>query len=111
MGGLWSTVPLVMLAGCHFDTSPVRDGSPGMDTAGNDAPGANCFGHGFEIVCLAAQPTGSLTIQGVAINTDSSTMCAATTSATVDACVLAGHDVTISGSLAATGGRPLVIVA
>ncbi|CAN5219672.1 hypothetical protein BH11MYX1_BH11MYX1_05170 [soil metagenome] len=74
--------------------------------------GVTCFGAGFGKTCFADAdvPTVAVTITGP-IDTDTSTRCAATVIGAPPWCVIAGTDVTTTGSIAVTGSRPLVLVA
>jgi len=110
MGGLASVVPLVLVAGCQFaKADPVSDG--GDDGAGGDSPQGLCFGGAIERVCLVALPTMPVSIaDDQRIDTGSSPLCVPVVSATVDACVVAGASIDISGNLTGVGSRPLVLV-
>ena len=73
-----------------------------------------CFGEDPFVVCLAAAPSAPLTLSApTVLDTDSSTMCVATTSGGTGYCVIAGTTVTVEGEgrWRATGTKPLVLVA
>ncbi len=90
-------------------------GSPNTITILDDDP--VCLGPtGNYQVCLAAPPTQPVTLSG-ALNTDTSTQCAAFqptgwTPAQPAACFVIGTTITIAaGTVSVTGSRPLVLVA
>lgn len=126
-GSLRVMVVVCMLAGCRqlfgIDSTDVaRDGAIADDDArGDDGPrsdgpppgidAAVCYGTGYEQVCLAAAPTGPVMLAGTAINTDDAAGCASVVTASTPACVIAGTTVAVSGTVRATGTRPLVLIA
>ena len=77
-----------------------------------DTLSGTCYGTGLVVACFDAVPTGTLMLGGnQPINTDTDARCATTTNA-VAACVLAAESITVAnGFFAATGSRPLVLVA
>lgn len=86
-------------------------GTAAIDMALPDARA--CFGDAPFTVCLASAPSGPLTLT-MAINTDTSNLCVATTSGGAGYCVLAGTTITVDSdglTLRAMGSRPLVLVA
>lgn len=85
-----------------------EDGGVDVDTM----PG-HCYGTGLVTACFDAVPTGSITVTtNTTINTDTDERCAPTLNA-VPACVVAAESITVNGGLflAATGTKPLVLVA
>jgi len=114
------------LAGCGFNSSGAIDAGPGdaardggldatdapSDSSIDGPPAAGCYGS-FAPVCLATIPTAPLDInQPLTIDTDTSPLCRPTANGTaIDACVLAGSDVTINYRVDARGNRPLVVIA
>jgi hypothetical protein len=83
-------------------------GIDGPINLGSDAggPAATCFGSGFVTACFASPPSGSVILTG-SIDTDTDTRCDATVTAT---CNIGGRTVMTSGTVRATGSRPLVLV-
>ena len=90
-------------------TADVVDGQLFLDASPADV---TCFGTGFGKVCFAAGdiPKAQVTVTG-SIDTDTSNLCSTTVSGGPPVCVIAGADVTTTGPIAVTGGKPLVIVA
>jgi hypothetical protein len=82
------------------------------DDAGADAPSGHCYGTGLVTACFDDVPSGTRTFgNNDTIDTDSDPMCATTTNA-VPACVIAAESITVeNGFWAATGSKPLVLVA
>lgn len=80
-----------------------------------DAPpaGVVCFGTGFGKTCFesANVPTTPATLTAQTINTDSSPLCSTAVHANPGWCVIATTDLTISGTVNAIGGKPLVLLA
>jgi hypothetical protein len=91
------------------------DAPPAPPPDGAVVPGDEqvCFGRADRmLMCLLAAPQTALTIdQPIAINTDTSTMCAPATGAASAYCVITATDLTISSKLLTTGSRPLVLIA
>ena len=79
------------------------DGGLGGDGGGNEI----CYGSGIIHACFAAAPTGSITLAAGALDTDSDPRCSTAIS---NACVVAADSVMVSGTVTATGGRPLVVL-
>ena len=122
-------VALGLAAGCGFsapagqgpiDAAPSRDAdaldpdATLVDGSIDAPPGAACYGSAFGRVCLSSEPTGATAINAPStIDTDSPAMCAATVAGTTiaNACVVAAGSFSIDNRLAATGSRPLVLVA
>lgn len=89
------------------------DGAPRVDAkvfldAGE--PGVTCVGAGIGKVCFmdADVPTAAVTLTGT-IDTDTDAMCSTKVVGHPAWCVVAGTTVTVTSSLAVTGGRPLVL--
>ena len=105
-----------VVTACSY--TPPRDQAPtdaDQDGAVNDAPPVvRCFGT-FKKVCLENPPTSAFTLGGAdnSVITEMQSNCVTTTneSTVASSCVIAGSSVTIDGSLTASGGVPLVIVA
>ena len=74
--------------------------------AGIDVPADDCFGTGFEKVCLV-NPMPTLDLNA-AINTDTDSRCIA---AYPTVCAIGAIDVSVSGIVTASGSKPLVVVA
>lgn len=88
------------------DTASASDG-PMM---GSDSGTSNvCYGAGPGKVCFAQAPTGTQMINA-AINTDTAA-CATNVVGNNPGCVLASDSISISGAVAVTGAKPLVLVA
>jgi hypothetical protein len=86
-------------------------GDSGTDTPPGD--NANCFGTGLVVACFSAAPSGDqMLATSVIVNTDTSPQCATLTNGN-NWCVIAAHSITINTgvTVAATGMRPLVLVA
>lgn len=108
---------LALFAACSYNPpsgETPTDGVAGDAPATDAPPTARCFGTGFEQVCLANPPTADFSLGGAtsSVITDMQANCAELTSeSTVLACVIAGRSITIDGSLTASGGLPLVLLA
>jgi hypothetical protein len=98
-----------------------RPGAPGTvpdamtdaapDAESTDAAASACFGTTLLHVCLASPPTQPFAISSFTlIDTASTTACAPLVSGG-DYCVIAATTMTITGTLRATGRRPLVLIA
>jgi hypothetical protein len=105
--------------GLGSDARPGSDGSAGSDTPVDHPPDTppNCLGvPGWEL-CFTQIPSGGVALTGNLSTNAGSNQCAATgtwswtTANQPDACVVAGGTITISGTLTATGSRPLVLAA
>jgi hypothetical protein len=84
--------------------------SPPIDGPGIDAPpGDVCYGTGPGKVCFAQPPTGSQTIS-IVVDTDGA-MCSTVVDGTPPGCVIAADSIQITGPVAVTGSKPLVLVA
>ena len=87
---------------------------PPVDSSIDAPPSAGCFGD-FAQVCLAALPGSDVNLNSgnnLILDTDASTLCEVLAEGTaVDACVLAGRNVKIDGTISARGLRPLVLLA
>ena len=71
-----------------------------------------CFGNAPFAICLAAAPTAPLPISStMTINTDTSSMCVATTSGGANYCVVAATSIAITAKLRGVGSKPLVLIA
>ena len=72
-----------------------------------------CYGTGIVKICLAAAPTAPFTTSGgtTLIFTTSSSLCAHVVSGGDNYCVIAATTITLGGALAATGSKPLVLLA
>ena len=78
------------------------------------APGVTCFGMGFGKTCFmeANLPNAPATVPAGPFNTDNSPLCATNVEGNPPWCVIAATDLTIAtGTLAAIGTKPLVLVA
>lgn len=90
------------------DASVTPDGT--LDTRPDSPPG--CYGSSTEdLVCFFTPPEGAVTLDAVAINTDSSPLCSKNVRSGPFACVIAGNSVWLHGTVRAVGSRPLVVVA
>jgi hypothetical protein len=73
-----------------------------------------CFGQGVVQVCLDTAPTRAVTLPGAVnpLDTSAATNCTkiVTQTSGPELCVIAGTTVTVSGSFAAIGTRPLVLI-
>lgn len=105
---------------CVGAPTPAIDSSPGSEPPppGIDAkqfldapaPGTVCYGVGLAKACFATPPVNTITLTA-AINTDNSQMCSTLVMGNPPWCVIAGNEVVVSGTVVATGGKPLVLVA
>jgi hypothetical protein len=86
----------------------------GVDTGDvGDTNNMVCYGTGLVMACFPGPVSGTQTFsQTAALNTDTSTLCAATLN-NVPACVIAADTITVNTGIVigATGSRPLVLVA
>ncbi|HSK01076.1 MAG TPA: hypothetical protein VK932_07535, partial [Kofleriaceae bacterium] len=82
--------------------------SGGGDGGMNDV----CYGapNGLVRPCFSSAPTEDITLPGT-IDTDTSTLCGAPLSGGNGYCVIAANNITLDDSVAATGSKPLVLVA
>ncbi|HSK01444.1 MAG TPA: hypothetical protein VK932_09390 [Kofleriaceae bacterium] len=96
------------LTGCRFDLPEAGV----SDAVLSDAPLGGCYGAPSGLVrpCFASAPTGNITLPGT-IDTDTSTLCGAPMSGGNGYCVVAANNITLDDSVAATGTKPLVLVA
>src|SRR5262249_22497541 len=96
------------------DASGAGDGPAGHDAAvASDARACPGTGLGVQ-VCLVHQPTQDLTVtfvRAIDTNVGSNDCVDLTRPSASDYCVLSATDITLSGTLVATGTRPLVLVA
>ncbi len=91
-------------------SQPPPDAHP---SDGSTADARLCFGDAPFTVCLAAAPSAPMTLTS-SINTDTSSLCVATTSGGMGFCVVAGTTITVTSegpTFRATGSKPLVLVA
>jgi hypothetical protein len=88
-----------------IDDAPPLDDGPAIDAP----PGHVCYGTGPGMVCFAQPPTGTQTI-ATAIDTDGA-MCSTAVDGTPPGCVIAADSIQITGTVAVTGSKPLVLVA
>jgi hypothetical protein len=122
---------IAILAACNFQSTraPVTDvdasvDGPGIDAAALDATSVDavilpdaqlCYGVGVVKVCFQALPTGTVTLPAGAnpLDTSVNTNCTQVVAQQggPSLCVIAGMNVTVSGTLVAVGARPLVLVA
>jgi hypothetical protein len=118
---------VVVLAACGFKSSPAQgtppDGNAGGGGIDASTPDAHvdapvqaidaqlCFGKGVVEVCLKAAPTTDKTFTATNFNTDG-TSCIETFPQTngPDLCVVAYKNLTVSGTVTATGSRALVLL-
>ena len=70
-----------------------------------------CYGTGTVKICLAAVPTQPMTIGDQTLDTGVPAMCATTVTGGDNYCVVVATTITISGTLRATGTKPLVLIA
>jgi hypothetical protein len=100
------------LAGCRFDLPEA--GVVDADPDGSDDAVALefCYGasNGLVRPCFTSAPTGDITLQG-SLNTDTSPMCMPPKSGGDGYCVIAANNITVADTVAATGSKPLVLVA
>src|SRR6478735_8842912 len=105
--GVWKLL-VTFAAGCSFQHGSLngRDGSPGdlADTSNADSSdgrsdaSGDCYGTGLVQVCFAQPPSMPKMLSTQTINTDTSPECQAYSSPqAIDACVIAGTIVSISG--------------
>jgi hypothetical protein len=123
---------IAMLAACNFQATRVDN--PAVDASGTE-PGADaavavdaspidtpapppdtqfCLGAGLVRVCFATPPTGNLNLPlGGTLDTTASANCNLVVGqqAGPQLCVLAAANVTVTGTFAAVGTRPLVLFA
>ncbi|HEY1548237.1 MAG TPA: hypothetical protein VGG28_10470 [Kofleriaceae bacterium] len=71
--------------------------------------GTYCYGTGLAVACFAAPPATPVTLTA-AIDTGGA-MCATNVIDNPPWCVIAGSEVTVTGTVVATGAKPLVLVA
>lgn len=93
---------------------PTPDASMGSDAdasmTGSDSGTSNvCYGTGPGKVCFAQAPTGTQLLN-TAIDTDGA-VCATNVVGNNPGCVIAGDSIVITGAVAVTGSKPLVLVA
>ena len=89
---------------------PGSGGGDGRDAATEPPADASaCFGTGLVRLCLDAAPSQPVTFGDATLDTDTSPACVGYDGTGL--CVVAGTDVAITGTLRATGSRPLVVVA
>jgi hypothetical protein len=115
---------LVLCGGCrqlfgiaspdHLGDAAIGDGiaiDAAIDTLPDTPPGAICYGAGFGRTCFHAPPQGDLALNQ-AIDTDTSAECdVGNVLGSQSWCVIAAKTITISGTVAATGMKPLVLIA
>ncbi len=105
-----------VITACSY--TPPSDQAPidatGDGPPGNDAPLVRCFGT-FKKVCVENPPTVAFTLGGAenSVITEMQSNCVKMTneSTVASSCVIAGSSVTIDGTLTASGGLPLIILA
>jgi hypothetical protein len=70
-----------------------------------------CFGKGVVQFCLTSAPTADKTLQATSFNTDGNSCTQTVTQANgPDLCVVAAKNLTVSGTVTATGNRALVLL-
>lgn len=134
----WSTWLAALLLGACYAPRATRDcevicntaagdlcpddltcGTSGLCSAGGnactgdlpDVPGI-CFGTGIARPCVPAVPEGTITLSGpLDTSTDSRCVPVNQPGTGPTLCVIAGERIALSGSVHATGARPLVLVA
>jgi len=103
--GLFCSTQLICEDGANATddagTNPMIDGLP-------DA--LVCYGTGIVKVCFASAPTQPLSISDQTLDTGTPTMCATTVTGGDNYCVVVATTITISGTLRATGPKPLVLI-
>src|ERR1043165_5525946 len=94
----------------HADAARNDDAADGPPMVTGDA--RQCFGSGLGTFCLAALPTGPLSIlSDTTIDTDSSTLCVAYSGTGAGSyCIIAGTNITIGSHLVAVGTKPLIVI-
>jgi len=124
----WLGVLLLGACGFHSHELAPFDSQGGPDTPGvHDAPadgrpdappdappdGALCYGAGILKPCLSAAPTAPLDVPvgTTAISTDSGCTQVIAQTGGPEVCLLAYTNITIEGTLEATGARPLALLA
>ena len=85
-----------------------RSGDAAIDTSFDAS--TFCYGGGTFVVCLPAQPAGTLVLNTQSYDTTTCPGGTAVLEAGGVLCVLAGQSVIIDGTVRAVGARPLVIV-
>jgi hypothetical protein len=68
-----------------------------------------CFGS-FEHLCFTTPPTGDVALSG-AIDTATDARCVTMTGAGGELCVIGGSQIEVTGTVAVSGARPLVLIA
>jgi hypothetical protein len=108
---------LALVMACSYPALPPSNAA-GDDARSQDADidvaplGARlCFGTAPFAICLATLPPAQLPISStMTINTDTSSMCVATTSGATNYCVVAAENIMITAKLRGVGGKPLVLL-
>jgi hypothetical protein len=100
---------------CVGDTTPT-DGNVAIDAKEfHDAmpPGVACFGTGFGKTCFKTEnvPSSPVTLTAQNIDTNTSPLCSIVVENNPGWCVIAATDLTVTGTVTATGAKPLVLVA
>lgn len=88
-------------------------GVVGSDAPGDPSDARQCFGTGLVQVCLTAPPAGDKTLATTSLDTSSATACTQIVSQAggPDLCVIAARNLTVTGTVVATGTRALVLIA
>ncbi len=107
---------IAVITACSYTPPPDQvptDAADG-DGPGADAPLVRCFGT-FKKVCVENPSTSAFTLGGAesSVITEMQANCVRQTneSTVASSCVVAGSSVTIDGTLTASGGLPLIILA
>jgi hypothetical protein len=94
------------------DAPSISDGGPdafAYEDAHVPMDGTYCYGTGLAVACFLAPPATPVTLTA-AIDTGGA-MCATNVLGNPPWCVIAGSEVTVTGTVVATGAKPLVLVA
>jgi len=99
---------------CVGGNQPPVDAGVSIDTPIIPPPPVDalvCYGTSIVKVCFDAAPTQPLTISDQTLDTGLPAMCASPVTGGDNYCVIVATTITISGTLRATGAKPLVLVA
>jgi len=98
---------------CSYPDLDCPSGQRYGDSAGDqsgECAVSTCFGTGLVKPCFSPVPAGEVNLTE-AIDTDTSPLCATDVTGADGLCVIAGERILIGVPIAATGSRPLVLVA
>jgi hypothetical protein len=75
-------------------------------------PGVTCYGTGLAVACFTNfTPSGTVNLTAGTLDTDASGMCANNVKDNPPYCVIAAADISVTGTLAVNGTKPLVLLA